>query len=90
MNLYFFFKYGSPVLLFSPTVYPSGLSVGFPLFGFLLLKKYMGCFLPPFKVTSRVYNVQPLYSNAIVYSTFPNNIDTYKENEGFKCLLLIK
>ena len=37
---YFFFRYGKPVLLFIPTLYPGGKSQGFPLFGFFLLKKY--------------------------------------------------
>jgi len=38
---YFFFKYGKPVLLLTPTEYPFGMSHGLPLFGFLLLKKYI-------------------------------------------------
>ena len=32
-GFYFFFKYGRPVLLFTPTVYLSGLSQGAPLLG---------------------------------------------------------
>ena len=36
---YFFFKYGRPVLLLTPTVMLAGLSQGVPLFGVFLLKK---------------------------------------------------
>jgi len=36
---YLFFKYGSPVLLLTPTIILLGLSQGLPLFGVLLLKK---------------------------------------------------
>jgi hypothetical protein len=38
-GLYFFFKYGKLVLLFTPTAYPFGKSQGVPLFGDRLLKK---------------------------------------------------
>jgi hypothetical protein len=36
---YFFFRYGRPVLLLTPTVYPVGKSQVVPLFGDRLLKK---------------------------------------------------
>ena len=36
---YFFFRNGRPVRLFTMTFLPGGISVGFPDFGFFLLKK---------------------------------------------------
>jgi hypothetical protein len=38
-GIYFFFRYGKPVRLLTPTLYPGGNSQGLPLFGDLLLKK---------------------------------------------------
>jgi hypothetical protein len=38
-EIYFFFRYGKPVRLLTPTPYPGGNSQGVPLFGDRLLKK---------------------------------------------------
>jgi hypothetical protein len=38
-KIYFFFRYGNPVRLLTPTLYPCGKSHGVPLFGDRLLKK---------------------------------------------------
>jgi hypothetical protein len=38
-EVYFFFRYGRPVLLLTPTMYPFGKSQVVPLLGDLLLKK---------------------------------------------------
>jgi len=57
--LYLFFKYGKPVLLLTPTIYPFGNSQGVPLFGVLLLKKKIVWFLPPLSFTFLVYKVHP-------------------------------
>ncbi len=38
-EIYFFFRYGKPVRLLTPTLYPGGNSQGVPLFGDRLLKK---------------------------------------------------